>query len=66
MRHSALPGHGTEGAYRELKDGSKEFSPGQTISASHYFRPRGLALLVFQLSHMDEATFMENSQLLSL
>lgn len=64
------------GAYRAIEldqggscsvmiGGSSQFSPGRTIFASHYFRPTGLALLVFRLGQLGEETFAEKSQLLS-
>jgi len=44
-----------------MMGGSDEFNPGRIILASHYFRPRGLALLVFSLK---ELSFSESSALL--
>lgn len=49
-----------------LMGGSKEdFPGGRTLLASHYHRPRGLALLVFKLRELDQSMFDERSALLS-
>lgn len=64
------------GAYRAIEldqggscsitiGGTRSFSPGRIIFASHYFRPRALSLIVFRLSHLDGETFDEASNLLS-
>lgn len=64
------------GAYRAIEldqggscsimiGGTEGFSPGRTISASHYFRPRALSLIVFHLSQLSKETFNEDSNLLS-
>jgi len=45
--------------------GSNEFNPGRVIFASHYFRPRGLALLIFHLNQLSEETFVESSKLIT-
>jgi hypothetical protein len=45
-------------------DSNPDFPSGRTLMASHYFRPRALALLVFRLAAADESTFSENSTLL--
>jgi hypothetical protein len=44
--------------------GTRSFSPGRTIFASHHFRPRALSLIVFGLGQLDEETFNEASNLL--
>lgn len=51
------------GSCSVMMGGSNQFSPGRIIFASHYFRPRGLALLVFKLKTM-EGIITENSDLL--
>lgn len=64
------------GAYRAIEldqggscsimiGGTRSFSPGRIIFASHYFRPRALSLIVFRLSQLNEETFSEDSNLLS-
>jgi hypothetical protein len=41
------------------------FDVGRTIFASHYFRPRGLSLLVLHLMSMSRQDFSENSSLIA-
>jgi len=36
-----------------MRGGSFDFIPGKTISASHYFRPLALSLLIFELKKME-------------
>lgn len=45
--------------------GTRAFSPGRIIFASHYFRPRALSLVAFRLSQLSEETLNEDSNLLS-
>ena len=52
------------GSCSMMMGGTKEFSPGRTLLASHYFRPRGLGLLVFKLKELNKQVFTENSDLL--
>lgn len=33
--------------------GDREFETGRTLFGSHYFRPRGLSLLIFSLNNLD-------------
>jgi len=60
------------GAYRAIEldqggscglimGGDSAFSPGRLLIASHYFRPRGLSLLIFKL---NQSIITENSHLL--
>jgi len=40
------------GSCSVMLGGTDEFKPGRIIFASHYFRPRGIALLVFKLNQL--------------
>ena len=48
-----------------LLGGTKELDSGRTTLASHYFRPRGTALLVFELDRSPEEAIREDGGLLA-
>lgn len=52
------------GSCSVIMGGTREFRPGRTIFASHYFRPRGLALLIFKLRELGRDVLTEDSGLL--
>ena len=52
------------GSCSVMMGGTDQFIPGRTIFASHYFRPRGSALLIFKLSSLSAEVFAEDSSLL--
>lgn len=48
-----------------MMGGTRAFSPGRIIFASHCFRPRALSLIAFRLSQLSEGSFKEDSDILS-